>query len=267
MSGLDIAAQPLRNPAGEVVLTLPALSLAAGERWAVLGPNGAGKSTFLRHCAGHDPRRHDSGTASAWQWQGRPLPLWHDAGWARVRAFLPQQHQLSAPLSVHALLRMAAFPWGGAHARLADALEDAVRHWDLAGLLPRPWLSLSGGEQQRAQLARSQLQLMLAEPGDATLWLLDEPLAALDWRHQQTVLAACREQAARNSLVLASVHDMNAALAIATHVLVLGQGEVLMAGEMHQERFREALQEAFSVRLGWVSHPDDGRPWLVPLAG
>ena len=58
---------------------------------------------------------------------------------------------------------------------------------------------------------------------------------------------------------------MNAALAMATHVLVLGQGGVLMQGVLEPERMREALEQAFSARLGWARHPEDGRPWLVPL--
>lgn len=258
---LKIAAQCLRTPSGEPLLVLPALTLAAGQCWVLLGPNGAGKSTFLRHCAGRDSSAPDVD----WHWQDEPLPFWSDAGWARVRSFLPQQHLLTSPLSVRALLLMAAYPWGGVHVRLASELARIQVEWDLTHLLARRWHQLSGGEQQRVQLARSALQLALAEPDAARLWLLDEPLAALDWPHQQTAMAACRAEAEAGALVLASVHDMNAALAMATHVLVLGQGRVLMHGEVTPEPLRQALETAFAVRLGWVDHPEGGQPWLVPL--
>lgn len=258
---ISIAAQILHTPSRQPLLTLPDLVLRGGECWALLGPNGAGKSTFLRHCAGHDPQQ----PAAGWCWQGQPLPDWSDAGWARTRTFLPQQHHLTASLSVAALVRMAAYPWGGWHQRLEEEFMRVVAVWDLAHLLARRWHELSGGEQQRVQLARSALQLALAEPDQPRLWLLDEPLAALDWPHQQTAQTACRTAADAGALVLVSVHDMNAALAMATHVLVLGQGRVLMCGELALEPVRMALEQAFSARLGWVSHPEDGRPWLVPL--
>ncbi len=258
---MQIASQPLLAASGQALLSLPELELRGGQCWALLGPNGSGKSTFLRFCAGREAGQAVAGR----RWQGQPLPLWSDAGWARTRSFLPQQHHLTAALSVQALVRMAAYPWGGGHGRLEQELAAVVATWDLQHLLTRRWHELSGGEQQRVQLARSALQLALAEPGQARLWLLDEPLAALDWPHQQAALSACRQAADDGALVIASVHDMNAALAMATHVLVLGQGRVLMHGELEREQVREALEAAFSARLGWASHPQDGRPWLVPL--
>lgn len=265
---MTIAAQPLYAPSCQPLLTLPDLEMRPGECWVLLGPNGAGKSTFLRHCAGHDPRQPVSG----WQWRHQPLPLWNDTAWARSRSFLPQQHHLTAALTVAALVRMAAYPWNGWHARLDAGFAEVAATWDLEHLLTRRWHELSGGEQQRVQLARSALQLALAEPDQPRLWLLDEPLAALDWPHQQTAVSACRAAAMAGAVVLVSVHDMNAALAMATHVLVMGQGRVLMHGAIagagrgeRQDQVREALETAFSARLGWVSHPEDGRPWLVPL--
>ncbi|MEL0028109.1 MAG: ATP-binding cassette domain-containing protein [Perlucidibaca sp.] len=258
---MRILAQTLETPAGRPLLALPEMTLQPGQCWALLGPNGAGKSTFLRFCAGRETAEADPGRL----WLGQPLPRWSDAGWARVRSFLPQHHHLSAPLTVQALIAMAAFPWGGGHERLADAMAEVIATWDVASLLTRRWHELSGGEQQRVQLARSALQLALAPAGAARLWLLDEPLSALDWPHQRGALDACRQAAASGALVVASLHDMNAALAMATHVLVLGQGGVLMQGVLEPERMREALEQAFSARLGWARHPEDGRPWLVPL--
>lgn len=261
---MHIAAQPLLSPDGRVLLQLPELTLRAGECWLVLGPNGAGKSTFLRQAAG----RADLQTSiPGWRWQGQPLPVWHDPAWAQRRAYLPQQHGLRAALSVESILRMGAFPWQGVHTELTSVLANIVQDWDLMHLLSRAWTALSGGEQQRVQLARSALQIQLADMAKPRVWLLDEPLAALDLRHQAVALKAMRAEAESGALVLTSVHDMNAALAIATHVLVLAEGEVLLHGAVAAEPLRDALCRAFGVRLGWASlgGEDASRQWLVPL--
>ncbi len=262
---MHISAQSLCSPDGHELLALPELHMQAGECWLVLGPNGAGKSTFLRHAAGlsaantHVLPQH-------WRWQGNPLPRWHDSAWAQQRAYLPQQHHLRSALSVEAVVRMGAFPWQGVHARLADTLATIFEEWDLQQLRHRAWTTLSGGEQQRVQLARTALQLTLATPDSPRLWLLDEPLAALDLPHQAVALAVMKHAAAAGALVIASVHDMNAALAIASHVLVLGKGRVLWQGAVQAEPVREALAEAFALPLVWASWRDGetSGQWLVP---
>ncbi|MES3041230.1 MAG: ATP-binding cassette domain-containing protein [Pseudomonadota bacterium] len=261
---MHIAAQPLLSPDGSILMQLPELTMHAGECWLVLGPNGAGKSTFLRHAAGQSGM---PAATAGWNWQGQPLPTWHDTAWAQQRAYLPQQHSLRAALSVEAIVRMGAFPWQGVHAGLASALASIVQTWDLTHLLQRPWTTLSGGEQQRVQLARTALQIRLADGVESRLWLLDEPLAALDLRHQAVALEVMRAEVESGALVLTSIHDMNAALAIATHVLVLAEGEVLLHGAVAAEPLREALCRAFGVRLGWATleGADVSGQWLVPL--
>lgn len=252
---------PLRDPSGRLLCTLPALDWQPGQRWAVMGPNGIGKSSFLREAGGRESVSADT----PWHCQGRPLPVWHDPDWARQRASLGQQHLLTAALSVRTVIEMGAYPWGGAAAIPADLMRTLIADWDLAALLTRRWPELSGGEQQRVQLARSALQLSLADVAQPRLWLLDEPLAALDWPHQQQVIRACHDAAAAGATVVVSVHDLNAAHALASHALVLGRDGVLYAGEIADEPWRLALEQALQVRLRWVDHPEDGRPWLLPL--
>ena len=263
MSGLKLSQQTLFAANNTPVLALPELSFLPQQCWAILGPNGAGKSTLLRHISGIDSEQGAANVCA--EWHGQPLPSWNSRRWAQQRSVLPQHHGLMAALSVAAIVRMAAYPWGGSHPRLMHCLSDIVQTWDIAQLLERRWPTLSGGEQQRVMLARSALQLTLAEPSEPRLWLLDEPLAALDWPHQQTVFHACAQMTASGATVLASVHDMNAPFAFATHALVMGQGEVLWAGEVSADGYVEALEAAFALRLTRLSHPEYAHGWLVPL--
>ncbi|MEO6698728.1 MAG: ATP-binding cassette domain-containing protein [Paraperlucidibaca sp.] len=263
MNGLTLSQQTLYAANNTPVLALPELSFLPSQCWAILGPNGAGKSTLLRHISGLD---NEQGAANVCaEWQGQPLPSWNSRRWAQQRSVLPQHHGLIAALTVAAIVQMAAYPWGGMHPRFSSCLDDIVQTWDIAQLMARRWPTLSGGEQQRVMLARSALQLALAEPSEPRLWLLDEPLAALDWPHQQTVFKACAHAAEAGATVLASVHDMNAPFAFASHALVMGQGHVLWAGEVAAEGYVAALEVAFALRLTRLSHPEHAHGWLVPL--
>ncbi len=178
MSGLKLSQQTLFAANNTPVLALPELSFLPKQCWAILGPNGAGKSTLLRHISGIDSEQGAANVCA--EWHGQPLPSWNSRRWAQQRSVLPQHHSLMAALSVAAIVHMAAYPWSGSHPRLAQCLDDIVQAWDIAQLLERRWPTLSGGEQQRVMLARSALQLTLAESNEPRLWLLDEPLAALD---------------------------------------------------------------------------------------
>lgn len=258
---MQLQAQPLALPDGRVLCQLPALSLRPGECWAVLGPNGAGKSTLLQALAGTTP---GPGQVRV-QWQGRPLPSWHDAGLARQRAVLTQSGLLPAGVTVRRVLQLAGHPWGGWPDSQRALLAAVEAEWSLTALLQRPCDRLSGGERQRVRLALTDLHWRLAgQDGDLTYGLLDEPLTALDAAHQARALGFVRAQVQAGALAVVTLHDLNAALALATHVLVLGRGEVLLAGERVPATFKQALEAAFDTRLCWVDHPESGQPWLLP---
>ncbi len=258
---IRINAHQLISPRGEPLFHLPDLSLDKGQIWAVMGANGVGKSTFLGACSGRETLSSDPG----WFWQQGAMPLWSDASFARQRAFLKQQSILPGTLSVRAVLMMAAFPWGGAHPRLVQMMDEVVQGWELSHLLTRSCAELSGGESQRVRLAQTELQISLVSEEDTALWLLDEPLNSLDAPHQQLVVRRLRQRAQTGALVVAALHDANTALRLATHFLIFAQDSVVYAGVRDEARVKQALEQAFAVELCWVQHPRDGSAWLLPV--
>ena len=256
---ISIHSHSFVSPRGDALFDLPDLVLKGGQVWAVMGANGVGKSTFLQACSGRD----SSAVNPYWFWQNQPLPLWSDASFACQRAFLKQQSVLPSALSVQAVVKMAAYPWGGAHAHLHQCFDEVVKGWELQHLLLRSCAQLSGGESQRVRLAQTELQIRLAEVGQA-LWLLDEPLTGLDAPHQQVVVQRLQQCAQDGALIIAALHDANTALRLATHFLILSQTGVVYAGECDEEKVKTALEQAFAVPLCWVKHPQDGSAWLLP---
>ncbi|HLM03929.1 MAG TPA: ABC transporter ATP-binding protein [Blastococcus sp.] len=200
-----------------------AAGVADGEVLAVLGPNGAGKSTLLRVLAGLLPP--DDGRVEV------DGAVWDDAD---ARTHVPADGRSLGVVFQDALLfphltlgenvafglRMRGVPKATREAT-AGAWLDRV---GLAGLGDRRPAQLSGGQAQRAALARA----LVVEPA---LLLLDEPLSALDARTRLTVRAELRRHLADfpGSTVLVT-HDPVDAMALADRVVVVEDGRIVQAG-------------------------------------
>ncbi|MFQ5518715.1 MAG: ATP-binding cassette domain-containing protein, partial [Mariprofundus sp.] len=137
----------------------------AGEITVVLGPNGAGKSSLLLAMAGLIP------TTGRLDLNGKAL---NDYGRAKLSSQIAWQGELPPTefgLTVKQRLALAAAD------DPAIAIESTAAAMDIATLLTRPLGELSSGERQRTELAALMLR-------DAPIWLLDEPTAHLDLKHQ-----------------------------------------------------------------------------------
>lgn len=199
-----------REFAGRRVLDGLDLDIGPGEFVALLGRSGSGKSTLLRALAGLDREVSGElgvdGTAAVAFQEPRLVP------WRRVLA------------NVHLGLR-APDPRSVAR----DALAE-VGLTERAGAWP---LTLSGGEAQRASLARA----LVREP---SLLLLDEPFSALDALTRITMhRLVLRLWAHHRPAVLLVTHDVDEALQLADRVLVLADGRIVFSGPVDAPRPRE----------------------------
>jgi sulfonate transport system ATP-binding protein len=215
------------------------LDLADGEFVALLGRSGSGKSTFLRALAGLDPVATGQivvPAARAVVFQDpRLLP------WARV-------------------LDNVVLGLDGTRSDIIAAGRDALAEVGLADHAPAWPVTLSGGEAQRAALARA----LVREP---KLLLLDEPFGALDALTRIRMHRLVERLHARHRpAVLLVTHDVDEALLLADRVLVLTDGRISLdlAVEVDGPRRRSdptivALRDALLDELG-VGHPSPDRP-------
>ena len=226
LQGLAARHATARPGAADALLGL-SLGVESGEALAVIGPSGAGKTTLLEVLACARPPsagRLAVDGADPWQLPRRALRL------LRGRLILvpqvpplpPRQRVVTAVLagrlpawSLWASLRSLFYP------RDIPAADQALAAFDLSDRLFDRVDRLSGGERQRVALARA-----LVSP--ARLWLVDEPLSALDpARAQRAVAALVREAAARGVTLVASLHQVEAALAHFPRILGLRDGQLL----------------------------------------
>ncbi|MEU2349627.1 ABC transporter ATP-binding protein [Modestobacter sp. NPDC049651] len=234
------------------------LAVADGEVLAVLGPNGAGKSTLLRVLAGLlRPSAGSAVSVDGEEWDGasRHLPA-HE----RALGMVFQDHLLFPHLSV---TENVAFGLRSRGARRAAARAAALPWLDrvgLAGLGDRRPGQLSGGQAQRAALARALV-------GDPRLLLLDEPLSALDARTRLTVRAELRQHLAAfgGSTVLVT-HDPVDAMALADRVVVVEDGRVVQSGTP-ADVARRPRTDYVARLVGLVLLPGVGAGTSVALDG
>ena len=102
---------------------------------------------------------------------------------------------------------------------------------DLAGFGARFYQELSGGEQQRVQLARVLCQVWTPVlEGRPRYLFLDEPVSSLDIKHQLVIMDIARDFARRGGGVVAILHDLNLTAMYADRVLVMKRGRVAASG-------------------------------------
>ncbi len=190
---------------------------APGSVTVILGPNGAGKSTLLQMLAGVLP-----GTGGAANWQDRLLDAYPRAELADVFSWQGSAEYADFGLRVEERLRLSAGYWAGQRA------EVILAQLDVSGLMARPLAELSSGERQRVEVAAAMLR-------DTPVLLLDEPTAHLDLKHQDACLRLMRHQAGQGRIVLAVLHDVAQAAAVADQLVLLygdGRSEAGPAAEM-----------------------------------
>ena len=238
------------------------LEVTPGARIAVLGPNGAGKSTLLKVLTGE--MAPDAGRVEL---DGKNLAGLPRAVLARRRAVLPQASVLTFPFTVREVAALGvtvpAFPLErGMQTRLVDRALSAV---GLHALSEATFDTLSGGEKQRAQLARVLCQLWACEvQGPMPLLFLDEPTASQDLAQQLAILQVAADHARRGGAVVAILHDINLAAAWADRILVLSKGRLYADGAPADVVTSAMLEEVFRVRLSPGALPDGPVPFVLP---
>lgn len=168
-----------------------------GELIAVIGPNGAGKSTLFKAMSGLVPFQGELRLAGQ-SWSGRP---------SAVTSYLPQRADIDPdfPITVGALVlsgrRRFLPPWRRPGAADRIAIEEALAAVELGDRIGDPIGWLSGGQLQRAFLAR-------ALASQARVLLLDEALAGVDVPHTADLLALLARLADGGRTMLVATHDL-----------------------------------------------------------
>lgn len=201
---------------GRFTLSTGVVEPAPGRVTVLLGLNGSGKTTAIRAAAGLV--RPSSGRITL---DGADVHSMAVSGRAAHVAFVPQRTDVGAPFTVREVAGLGRVSLRADPARVDAALADV----GLAGLASCPFATLSGGQQQRVGVARA-----LAQHSPGGVLLLDEAFAAVDLPETAALVAVVRRAASDGATVLAAVHDLSLAGALADDVWCLRGGATAAFG-------------------------------------
>jgi iron complex transport system ATP-binding protein len=198
------------------------VAIPAGAWVGLIGPNGAGKTTLLRAVAGLVPFAGHAQVLDA------PVRATTRRRLSQLVAYVPQRPELPAATTVADYVLLGRTPYiaylGTEGRHDLEVVARVLERLELMSMADRTLGSLSGGEGQRAVLARALAQ-------EAPVLLLDEPTAALDVGHQQEVLELVDELRTEEGItVVAAMHDLTLAGQFAERLLLLDGGKAITCG-------------------------------------
>ena len=231
------------------------LAFNEGQVTALLGHNGSGKSTLLKTLARQIPA-----SAGEVRLEGEAAKSLGARAFARIVGYLPQHPPGTDGLTVRELIALGRYPWRGPLGRYSDAdyalIDQAIADTDLKPFQHRSVDTLSGGERQRAWIA-----MLLAQ--QTRCLLLDEPISALDVKHQVETLRLVQRLACQRELtVIVVLHDVDLASRFCDRLVALKAGQVVADGTPAEIMDSQILESIYSVPMGvmerapgqWVSY-------------
>ena len=210
-----------------------------GELLAVLGPNGVGKSTLFRCLLGF--LKPVSGEILV---DGKELGAYSRRELAKKLAYIPQSH---TPAFDHTVLdsvlmgmtaQLGVFEQPG-QAQREKALQ-MLRALGMEKLADRGCMKISGGERQLMLLARALVQ-------DASMLIMDEPTANLDYGNSCRVMERVKKLGQNGYTIIFSTHDPNQAFSYATKVLALKDGGVMAVGAPEAVLTEDVLSRLYGI--------------------
>lgn len=227
---------------GKVVVTNASLTVDNSEVLAIIGPNGCGKSSLLKAITGENKI-----TSGEILFQGKPLNHFSRLERAKRIAILSQDDSADTRMRVHDYVALGRFP----HHLCSTAkqnqqiISQSLDECGLTALAMRTLGSLSGGEKQRANLARTFAQR-------PQLLLLDEPTNHLDPLARSYLLERVKS---KNIACIAVLHDLHLISPFADKTAIMQNKNILAIGATESQLDSDWIQTVFGLDSFKVAHP------------
>ncbi len=196
--------------------------LERGKVLCLLGPNGTGKTTLLRCILGLLKVKKGH-----FLWNSQDMSKLSIRQRSQCMAYVPQSSELSFPYEVKEVVLMGRIahlaPGSSPGEKDMEIVHDVMKKMGIFHIKDSIFQNLSGGEKQMVLMARALAQ-------QATLLILDEPTASLDFANQVSALKMIRELSRQGFTVLMTSHSPDHAFLVADQVLMMRDGDIYASG-------------------------------------
>lgn len=229
------------------------LTLEKGKVYTILGPNGAGKSSLIKALFGEIPFQGEI------CYETDRLCRRNLLNWRKRIGYMPQDTQVEASLTALEVILLGRLDALNMH--VGDALlrevAELMEKLGIAHLAHQDVMRLSGGQRQMVMFA----QVLLRKP---EIFLLDEPVSALDMHHQINLLEQVCEYTRQNNLItLMVLHDLSLSAQFSDQVILLGEGKVQGLGEAKKVLTAALISRLYRVNIE-ILYDSTGLPVIRP---
>ncbi|MBO6919217.1 MAG: heme ABC transporter ATP-binding protein [Rhizobiaceae bacterium] len=232
----------------------------SGTFCSIVGPNGSGKTTTLRALTGEIAYR------GSVQVNNLDIKTTHPAEMAALRGVLPQSSQLAFPFTVYEVVSLGQLSRTYMLLDREGIIAQALEKVGLANFGRRFYQELSGGEQQRVQLARVLVQVW--EPvwhGMPRALFLDEPISSLDIRHQIQIMKIARQYCDDGGIVVAVLHDLNLTAAYSDQIVLLKDGTIHSIGQPQNVLTKNNLEAVYHCTMHVAQNDAHNQLQITPV--
>lgn len=241
----------------QLILDDISFDIQPGSFVGVLGSNGAGKSSLLRCLYRYSKTLN--GEVLLHQANGIQKNIWAITAqhYAQQVAVVLQETPSQFNVSVNQVVSLGLVPhqtlFSGINQQDRECVVQALAYVGLTAKRNQSFESLSGGEKQRALIARAIVQ-------KPRLLIMDEPTSHLDINYQIQIMALAKSL---EITVLASFHDLNLASAMCDQLLVLKQGKLVAQGKPKEVITPDMLSTVFGVSASVTPDDNSGLPHIT----
>ena len=239
------------------VLKELSLNIDENKLTGIIGPNGCGKSTLAKNII-----RYINGKFEYFKIMDIDIRQLSHKKIAQLISYIPQKSTIISNISVFDYVLLGRFPlwknsWDNYSEKDYEIVENNINLLNIKELRDRNVETLSGGELQKALLARALAQ-------EAKILLLDEPTSALDLNNAVEFMKILKNISIKKEIsVIIIIHDLNLASLFCDSLIILKDGKFIEKGSPKEVINEKNIKSIYNLDCK-VCYNENDKPYIIP---
>ena len=239
------------------VLKELSLNIDENKLTGIIGPNGCGKSTLAKNII-----KYINGKFESFKIMDTDIRELSHKKIAQLISYIPQKSTIISNISVFDYVLLGRFPllknsWDNYSEKDYEIVENNINLLNIKELRDRNVETLSGGELQKALLARALAQ-------EAKILLLDEPTSALDLNNAVEFMKILKNISIKKEMsVIIIIHDLNLASLFCDSLIILKDGKFIEKGSPKEVINEKNIKSVYNLDCK-VCYNENDKPYIIP---